>query len=423
MGFEQERRRLNLPDRNRAARVFTPASPARLTFVERAELNTQLVSALQTPGKQVVIYGETGSGKTTLISNKLFQLYPDQITTRCTALDTIDSLLLDAFDQLDAFYVAGETRRASSQVNARLAIDYKAIKAHVSSHRALDTHVESRRLTQPRLTPGRLAQLIGAAGCCWVLDDFHKVTTETKQRLSNVMKVFVDSADEFPDLKIVAVGATNSARSVVKLDAEMQNRVAEVHVPLMSNLEIAEIVSTGALLLDLDIPTEITEKIVSYSSGLAAVCHQLCLNICLSQGIYDNIHRMGEIFTVLSAHLEEAIKRHVADSSDTLTSTFDRALRKPKTWRHDHSWIILSALARLGLEGGTKSEIAELLRECAQEYPLQYLRRHLEALQSSARGAIIKRDKSSGRFSFAKPVFRAHARMLFGDGAVAEVAR
>lgn len=34
--------------------VFTPTSPARLTFVERETINAQLVSALKIPGKQVV---------------------------------------------------------------------------------------------------------------------------------------------------------------------------------------------------------------------------------------------------------------------------------------------------------------------------------------------------------------------------------
>ena len=40
--------------------VFTPGKPAQLTFVERQELNAQLVDALRTPGKQIVVYAPSG---------------------------------------------------------------------------------------------------------------------------------------------------------------------------------------------------------------------------------------------------------------------------------------------------------------------------------------------------------------------------
>ena len=84
--------------------VFTPSTPARLTFVERESVNHRLVNALQTPGKQIVVYGHSGCGKTTLLVNKLHQLYENHITSRCMIGMSIDQIILDAFDQLDPFY-------------------------------------------------------------------------------------------------------------------------------------------------------------------------------------------------------------------------------------------------------------------------------------------------------------------------------
>ena len=63
--------------------VFTPTRPARLTFIERSNINERLVDALRTPGKQLVVFGHSGSGKTTLLVNKLHQVYDDHVTTRC----------------------------------------------------------------------------------------------------------------------------------------------------------------------------------------------------------------------------------------------------------------------------------------------------------------------------------------------------
>ena len=52
--------------------VFTPSQPAELTFVDREEVNKQLVDSIRTPGRQLIVYGFRGSGKTTLINNKLY---------------------------------------------------------------------------------------------------------------------------------------------------------------------------------------------------------------------------------------------------------------------------------------------------------------------------------------------------------------
>ena len=86
--------------------VFTPTKPARIAFVEREEVNDKLVNALRTPGKQLVVYGHSGTGKTTLLLNKLQQLYEHHITTRCMKGLKFEQLLLDAFDQLEPYYIS-----------------------------------------------------------------------------------------------------------------------------------------------------------------------------------------------------------------------------------------------------------------------------------------------------------------------------
>ena len=81
--------------------VFTPTKPARIAFVERDSVNDKLVNSLTTPGKQIVVYGHSGTGKTTLLVNKLTQLYERHITTRCMKGLKFEQLILDAFDQLE----------------------------------------------------------------------------------------------------------------------------------------------------------------------------------------------------------------------------------------------------------------------------------------------------------------------------------
>jgi len=71
-----------------------------------------------------------------------------------------------------------------------------------------------------------------------------------KVKLAQIMKVFMDMADAYRNLKIIAIGAVGSARQAVEAEAEMKNRVSEIFVPLMSDEEIGQIIQKGQDLLN-----------------------------------------------------------------------------------------------------------------------------------------------------------------------------
>lgn len=151
--------------------VFTPGIPARAAFVERQSLNEQLEDALATPGKQVVVYGQSGSGKSTLLTNKVQQRYGSKkIVSRCTLATTFENLLLSAFDELDLYYTASASLRTSSSISTKLEQSYLSLKASIEANSTSERSETVARLLPPQLTPQRLAEYCGAAGCCWILE-------------------------------------------------------------------------------------------------------------------------------------------------------------------------------------------------------------------------------------------------------------
>lgn len=392
--------------------VFTPTRPARLTFVERQAINDKLVAALRTPGKQIVVYGHSGSGKTTLLTNKLHQLYEEHITSRCVADTTLDVLVLDAFDQLGSFYEVESRKEKGGTVSAQLAAEYAGIKSAISTARKESTTETSRRILPPQLTPQRLGEFLGASRKCWVLEDFHKVVDEDKARLAQVMKVFMDLADSHPMLKVVAIGAVDTARQVVEADAEMKNRLAEIHVPLMSADELSELIAKGKECLNFELPKSVEDEIVRYSNGLASVCHQICLNICDAAGI---TRTSADSVAVTDENLDLALKRYIEDASDTLKSAFDKALKRVRSRRYDNCRLIVRALAGLHQDGATHAEVLAEVRKTTPEYPSGNLTTYLRELQGEERGAVLRYDAASGRFSFSDPVYRAFADSLLGE--------
>lgn len=386
--------------------VFTPTTQARLNFVPRKTVNDQFVDALRTPGKQLIVFGESGSGKSTLLLRKLEELYPAHITSRCSATMDFSQLLLDAFDQLDEYYIEERSTGRERELSTGLVADFSRIRASIDASLSTSTSEGSRRVIPPQLTPQRLGQFLGAKGLCWIVEDFHKMPAEEKVPLAQSLKIFSDLAASFPDVKIVTVGATETARQVVEYDPEMVNRVSELLVPLMNEEELQAILVNGQRLLHLDL-SALIDPIVQHSVGVASVCHQLALNVCLEKSIvvtsYDDV-------ALTEDDLRPAIERYIRESSDTLKAAFDKALKRHKVRKYDNTRMILQAVASGPLDGMLHADIMAVIRRGNPDYPPGNLTLYLAQLTSDERGAILRRGVD-GRYRFIDPLHHTFAQV------------
>lgn len=393
--------------------VFTPSTVARLTFVERDALNRRLVKALQTPGKQIVLFGRSGGGKTTLLENKLYQTYERHYRSRCIRGTTFDELLLDAFDQLEPFFT--DTRDSSIETGRKVTIEAKAaigvvgsIRTQLAASRAERSGSTERRFLPPQLTPSLLASLLGEANACWVIEDLHKAERTERLRVAQSMKLFMDVADQHPDVRIIVVGAMGSARDILELDPEMWNRVSEIEVDLMTPDEIQTIINLGEKELNVLFTPDLREQIVHFSNGLPAVCHQLCLNMCLNEGIIETVKGDRHVFS--ESALKDSLTDWLAEAADSLRSTYDQAVRQKRTRKYDNCRLVLHALSALPRDGATHQEILAKIREKEPLYPPGNLSTYLGELQRSDRADTVIFDVRSGRYAFESPMLHAYVR-------------
>jgi hypothetical protein len=409
--FDRIIRQLNMPNYI-TTQIFTPTSPARLTFVERDTINDQLVSALKIPGKQVVVYGYTGCGKTTVLTRKLEQLYEDHVTSSCTNTTTFEALLINAFERLETFYSSERTHSAKRKLSASLEAQLGRIKAALAREGERSEETKAMLLVPPQLTPQTLAQLLGELHKCWVLEDFHKVVPSEKVKLAQCLKVFMDMADHYPAVKIIAIGAVDSAREVVQFEPEMRNRVSEILVPLMTPRELSQIVRRGATLLGVRFSHDVIESIVWFSNGLASVCHSLCLYTCEAAGIHDT----SPTVVILGAnHFQQALDRYVTEASDSLKFVFEKAFRPSKKTIFDNYRIVVRALSAFDQDGATKAALHAKIKESEPKYPQSNLKHCLNQLTAEERGCIVRYSPTSASYSFADPVFRAYALSHFRE--------
>ena len=391
--------------------VFTPSSPAKVNFINRKFLTDRVISALNIPGKQIVIFGYSGVGKTSLLMRQLEKIYENEIITPCMIGMTFESILLDAFDQLDEYYISQKNYEEKNSIESSLTNDYFNIKATLKASSHITEKDTLARLVSVQLTASRLADFLGKAKSCWVLEDFHKIDNDEKKKLSQAMKIFMDKSTTYRELKIIALGAVNTGREVVGYDNEMKKRISEIEISLMSPDEIKEIIICGEKYLNIEINHNIKNDIVKFSNGLASICHSICLYMCEEKGVYST---QKEQIIFQKHDLEKAVHRHMEEESDTMKERFNKALVHKKE-KFKNAKLILNALTKFPADGATNAELLSVIKDERFEYSQSNLTIYLAKLQEEDKGSLIRFDNSSAKYSFSEPFYKPFALALFQE--------
>lgn len=381
--------------------VFTPSSSAELTFVRREAIEKKFNSQFRIHGKQIIVYGHSGSGKTTFLNNYFKENKIDRITIHCDASMSFDQILLNSFDQLDQFYKCegslSKTESGSLKGSVE-ALGFKSQAERNSSQTGISTFA---RFVNPQITPQRLAEVLGKANRLLVIEDFHKLEENEKKRLADMLKVFIDQSNNYPRLKVICIGAVDTARDIVKLDNNLKQRVYECEIPLLTDAEIKEIVERGCSLLNIGMSDDLIERIVHYSNQLGALAHQLSYDVCQCEGIKKTQLKkknfQGDKFV-------NAVEGYIDARSDTLKEVYDRAVRDPL------GWYILRTFSNRPQAKMSLKSISKKVNTPDHPFSENEVALKLAEL-STAEVGILRSDFNASMFTVSDPFWGAFIKM------------
>jgi len=395
---------MKLFNRKKLKNVFTPSSIAKLTYIERKELEKDLEKFLDMPGMQIVLYGHSGCGKSTLINNKLDELKIKKITTRCDSDTTFNDVILRAFDKLDVFYDSEKNKKKIYSIKSEVSAKYKEIGSLLSSTNTIENGTVERRALPIQLTPQRLAEFMGEVNCVWIIEDFHKVAENEKRKIADVLKIFIDTSNEFEEsnMKIICIGAVGTARELVELDTNLSTRIAEIYVPLLKECELGEIIDKGFKIMNVRHINGLRNKIIYYSNNLASICHQICYDICYNKGISKTKILVEYIY---EDDFQKSVSSYVRKNTDTFTKIYDKVCAEiPKK-------NIVVALIHTEKEYSSEGEIQKELRKMQAYNTKQLMLDDLGELSTINFDEVIRFDRNSKRYSFSSPFFQAFVKM------------
>lgn len=386
-------------------KVFTPSKPAEITYVERYEINRRIDRAIKTSGKQIIIYGYSGVGKTSLIFKKLKQFKRKFIKTSCISGMTIQDIVLDAFNQLDIYYPSQIDESESKTKGGSLASNFWFIKAGLKFEKKDEGKQINKRAVDLPITPQNLAKFIGEKKLVWVIEDFHKIEETHKKQMAQIMKVFMDASTEYHNLKIIALGAVNSAREVVQYDSEMKSRISEIEVPLMHHDNLKSIIETGEQLLNVSFTENVKNRIITYSSGLPAVTHQLCLLLCE----LNNIEKTQRILHKIQFDkFNEAMEEYLEENSDSFRAIFEQATKVTHQRKNENPIDLLKHIIDLNKENFTISEIRDVIQRTNRNYKPNNLKKYIDEFLDPIRSEILRFNENHNTYYFSNPFIKAY---------------
>lgn len=230
--------------------VFVRSGVPTHTFVEPVEF-TGLVVALKTPGRSIVIEGPSGIGKTTAA--------------------------------MKAIAAAGLSEKVVP-LSARKVEDVAFIEALPSS-----------------LPVGTV-----------LIDDFHRLSTEIRRQIADLMKTLADEGAAHS--KLVVLGIPNAGQSLLQFGNDLANRIEVVRVEANPKFKVEELLNKGeqALNISINIKSEIVEAAQGSFYLAQMLAYETCLRsrvLCTQQCLRDTSESyeavLAQVMTTLGRSFHE----------------------------------------------------------------------------------------------------------------------
>jgi hypothetical protein len=344
--------------------VFTPASTALAGAVPRPAITTAIRDAMAVPGRQLFLYGRTGTGKSTALLAELARDGHDFVVVRCTPDTTLDSLLETGTDRLGVDHVA----------DASLALPLVAAA------------LGERRITV-------------------VLEDAHHLVPDERHRLLAALKVLSDLGRAYPTLTAVVVAAVERPSDFDDFAPEFDHRIEQVRVPTMTTVELGNIVRRGGTILGVDVE-EIAEAIARCSGGSPAIAHQLALATFVEANVLVPVE---EPTVLLFSDFERAVAATLGAMPREVQLRIDAAFSSIRQRREVET--VLTSLASMDPDGARISHVTQSVTVPGGEY----LPDVIDALTTPARGALLTR-LGPDLIRFTEPTTHSYWALLVSHG-------
>ncbi len=373
-----------------ASQVFSPSAPVdeAALFAGREPQIRRLIEAILEKGKHVVLYGERGVGKTSLVK-VLNRLFPT-ITSRLL-------LMREQADPTDTFSSIWVKVFKDIQVTVRLDGEQRSIPLSEIQEGELKPD-DIRRDLEKAFLPNQIPVI--------VIDEFDKASSTTIRKLmANTIKYLSDYA---VNVTLVVVGVADDIADLLDEHESISRCLEQIPMPRMSNSEMKEIISKRLPRLGMKIEPNALWKIITLSRGLPAYVHLL--------GMYaaQDSARTRRL-TITEANVDAAIKRALEKSQESVQRDYAAATHTNRTDTLFKEVLLACALAQTDERGmfSPNAVVPALSRILGRDMTIANFQNHLKKFISDERSRVLirKGKERAYKFRFRDPMMQPYVIM------------
>jgi len=370
--------------------AFTPTRPKQdaTLFSGRFKQMQRIIAAIEEERAHVVIYGERGSGKTSLanvLAAKSAEAGYFVLRFACSSdlsfTDIFRSFLRRMPATLLADGIGALSRARVENFEQLMPAQFGIPELIVALERVHDRHV------------------------ILVVDEYDRVTAEeTKAKFAELIKNMSDAA---APVTLVIIGVADNVRELLGKHPSLQRTLVTVPMPLMTRREIDGIIASGEEKSGMRFDPWVRQTIVDFAQGLPYHAQLL--------GLFAARHALRRQSTrVEREDLRYAVARVAEEAEPRLKDAYDLAIgpHENASFRdvlfhaarcRTDEFGIFSAADVAAAAAGADSAGASLL---ALQYPLK-------KLTEPERGAVLRRIVAPGglRYQFVTLMMRHHVLM------------
>ncbi|HJT07833.1 MAG TPA: ATP-binding protein, partial [Stellaceae bacterium] len=371
--------------------AFTPTRPKHnaALFSGRYKQMQRIIAAIEEERAHVVVYGERGSGKTSL-ANVLAGKAEDAgyfvLRLACNSELSFEDIFRGMLRRMPASLLPdgiGATSRAGVENFDQLATGHVGVAELVALfERIYEKHV------------------------ILIIDEYDRITAEdTKAKFAELIKNMSDSA---VPVTLLIIGVADNVRELLGKHPSLQRTLVTIPMPLMTRREIDGIIVNGEEKSGLRFEAAVRQQIADFAQGLPYHAQLLCLFAARNAARRRSSRVERE-------DLRYAVQRAAEEAELRIKEAYDLAIGP-----HDNASfrdVLFYAARCKSDEFGTfsASDVAAVAGRTVGEGPeaaasLLALQYPLKKLTEPERGAVLRRivGPSGLRYAFTSQMLRHH---------------
>lgn len=277
--------------------VFGVKSKLIASYIEREAVDDRFKNAL-TDGNEVIVYGSSKQGKTSLILKHLNEV--DYVKVECSPQTQPVDIYKSILRQQNIKYIESETSETGNEHGGKISAGFKIKIPFIGdtntsievSDKNTDKYGKKESYIEYNLS---LAQDVSELLKTYdvrkyiVLENFHYLEQQVQETLAYDLRVFQDHHIIF-----IILGIWREANRLIQFNGDLLDRISEVPVEPWETSDFERVIQKGSDLLHVDF-ANIKEQLIGDSFDSIGVVQEICKHCCLNAGVTETSNSKVQI--------------------------------------------------------------------------------------------------------------------------------